>query len=348
VRADRLIAVLLLLQTRGRITVADVARELEISPRTARRDLEALGMAGVPVYSSPGRGGGWSLVGGARTDLSGLTVDESRALFLAAGPATAAPAVQTALRKLLAALPPPLRQGAEAAGSALVVDPAGWGRAPAPEPEHLGALRQAVVDGRQVVLGYAGRTKPPSSREVSPLGLVTKSGVWYLVAGTADGMRTFRVGRVTEVTPTGRAVVRPEGFDLAAAWEESAAAVEARRGQVRVRGLADPEVLPVLRVRLGARLSVGAEGPGSRVEVEVAGPSIGMLVSELAGFGSRLLLVDPPEVRAHLAALAGELRESYGEPDGGRAQARAPSSSQGRGEASQVRKSGTGIGRAMA
>jgi predicted DNA-binding transcriptional regulator YafY len=317
VRADRLIAVLLLLQTRGRITVADVARELEISTRTARRDLEALGLAGVPVYSSSGRGGGWSLVGGARTDLSGLTVEESRALFLAAGPATAAPAVQAALRKLLAALPPPLRQGAEAAGSALVVDPAAWGRAPAPEPEHLGALRQAVVDGHQIVLGYAGRTKPPSSREVSPLGLVTKSGVWYLVAGTADGMRTFRVGRVTEVTPTGRPVVRPEGFDLAAAWEESAAAVEARRGQVRVRGLADPALLPVLRVRLGARLTVGTEDRAGRVEVEVAGPSIGMLVSELAGFGSRLLLMDPPEVRERMATLADELGRLYGEPASG-------------------------------
>src|SRR3954449_12710278 len=94
VRADRLIAVLLLLQTRGRVTVAEVARELEVSSRTARRDLEALGVAGVPVYSSAGRGGGWSLVGGARTDLTGLTVDEARALFLAVGAsASAAPAV---------------------------------------------------------------------------------------------------------------------------------------------------------------------------------------------------------------------------------------------------------------
>src|SRR3954465_15538159 len=110
VRADRLIAVLLLLQTRGRVTVAEVARELEVSSRTARRDLEALGVAGVPVYSSAGRGGGWSLVGGARTDLTGLTVDEARALFLAAGASTAAaPAVQAALRRVLTALPAPLR-----------------------------------------------------------------------------------------------------------------------------------------------------------------------------------------------------------------------------------------------
>jgi predicted DNA-binding transcriptional regulator YafY len=315
VRADRLIAVLLFLQTRGRVTAAEVARELEVSCRTARRDLEALGTAGVPVYSSSGRGGGWSLVGGARTDLSGLTAGEARALFLAAGPATAAtPGVQAALRKLLAALPAPLRQGAEAAGSAVVVDAATWGRASPPEPEHLRALRQAVVDGRQVVLGYAGRAKPPSSRTVSPFGLVTKSGVWYLVAGTDAGVRTFRVGRVTDVTVTGAAVVRPDGFDLATAWEESAAAVEARRARGRVSGLADAALVPLLRTLLGTRLHVGPTDLQGRVEVEVTGHSVGMVVSELAGFGDRLLLLGPPEARRQLAELAEELRRLYGEP----------------------------------
>jgi predicted DNA-binding transcriptional regulator YafY len=318
VRADRLIAVLLLLQTRGRVTAAEVARELEVSSRTARRDLEALGVAGVPVYSAAGRGGGWSLVGGARTDLSGLTIDEARALFLAAGPSTGAtPGVQAALRKLLAALPAPLRKGAEAASAAVVVDAATWGRSPPPEPEHLGVLRQAVLDERQVVLGYAGRTGPPSSRTVSPLGLVTKSGVWYLIAGTEAGIRTFRVGRVTGVTPTDEAVVRPEGFDLAAAWQESSAAVEARRGQTRVRGLARPGLVPLLRVRLGTRLTVGSTDTHNQVEVEVAGPSIDMLVSELAGYGDRVLVVGAAAARSGLAEVAAQLRRAYGETDAG-------------------------------
>jgi predicted DNA-binding transcriptional regulator YafY len=311
-----LIAVLLLLQTRGRITVAEVARELEVSSRTARRDLEALGTAGVPVYSSSGRGGGWSLVGGARTDLSGLNAEEARALFLAAGPATAAtPGVQAALRKLLAALPAPLRPGAEAAGSAVVVDVATWDRASPPEPEHLGVLRRAVVDGRQVVLDYAGRSKPPSSRTVSPLGLVTKSGGWYLVAGTGQGVRTFRVGRVTDVAVTGTAVVRPHGFDLAGAWEETAAAVEARRAQGRVIGRADAALMPFLRSRLGTRLHVGPTDAQGRVEVAVTGPSVDMLVSELAGFGDRLVLVHPPEVRHRLVELAEELHRLYGQSE---------------------------------
>src|SRR4249919_202067 len=113
VRADRLVAVLLILQARGRVTAAQLADELEISERTARRDLEALAMAGVPVYSQAGRGGGWSLVGGARTDLSGLTASEARALFLMAGPSAATPQVKAALRKLVRALPETFRASAE-------------------------------------------------------------------------------------------------------------------------------------------------------------------------------------------------------------------------------------------
>src|SRR6478735_5554257 len=129
-RADRLVATLLLMQSRGRVTAAEVADELEVSVATARRDLEALSAAGVPVYPQAGRGGGWSLVGGARTDLSGLTSTEAQALFLLAGPAASvAPEIRSALRKLVQALPGTFRADAEAAARAVVVDPAGWGEA---------------------------------------------------------------------------------------------------------------------------------------------------------------------------------------------------------------------------
>src|SRR6478609_4584576 len=116
-RADRLVAVLMLLQTRGRVTAGEVAAELEISERTARRDLDALAMAGLPVYSQPGRNGGWELLGGAKTDLSGLNAAEARALFLVAGPSPATPELKAALRKLVRALPEPFR--ADASGAAL-------------------------------------------------------------------------------------------------------------------------------------------------------------------------------------------------------------------------------------
>jgi len=319
VRADRLIATLLLMQARGRVTAAQVASELEVSVRTARRDLEALSSAGVPVYSAPGRGGGWSLVGGARTDLTGLTAGEARALFLAAGSAAAAaPDVQAALRKLLGALPAPLRDSAAAAGQATVVDAASWGRTAPPEPEHLPALQRAVVEGTQVELGYRGRDKPPSSRTVSPLGLVTKAGVWYLVAGTDDGVRTFRVGRVSAVTGTGQPVRRPEGFDLRAAWEASAGEVERRRAGARVRALAEADAVPVLRGWLGPnRVTVGATGPDGRVAVELTGPSARVVAAEVAGFGDRLEVLEPAEAREHLAGLAAELASLYDGAAGG-------------------------------
>jgi predicted DNA-binding transcriptional regulator YafY len=313
VRADRLIAVLLFLQGRGRATAAEVAHSLEISERTARRDLEALALAGVPVYSSPGRGGGWSLVGGARTDLTGLTAGEATSLFLAAGSSTAAaPAVQAAMRKLLGALPATLREGARAAGSAVVVDAASWGRTAPPEPEHLPALQRAVVEGEQVVLGYAGRAKPASTRTVSPLGLVTKAGVWYLVGGTDAGVRTFRVGRVTDVTPTGEPVQRPDGFDLRAAWEASAGEVERRRAEASVQALADPALVPMLRRWLGpAQVAVGEPADDGRIPVELSGPSVHLLAAQFAGFGRRLEITTP-EAWPTLRRVADELRELYG------------------------------------
>jgi len=153
VRADRLVSLLLLMQSRGRVTAAQAAAVLEVSVPTARRDLEALALAGVPVYAQPGRGGGWSLVGGARTDLTGLSADEVSALFLVAGPgATASPAVRSALRKLVRAVPATFRSDAEAAAGAVLVDPRRWGAGPVARPPHLDDLERAVGRSRKACL----------------------------------------------------------------------------------------------------------------------------------------------------------------------------------------------------
>lgn len=217
-RADRLLAALLFLQARGRVTVAELATELEVSQRTARRDMEALVAAGVPVYSQRGRGGGWTLVGGARTDLTGLTAGEVRALFLAAGPSSVAPDVRSALRKLMQAVPAPLRADAEAAARARVVDVDWSGTAEAASGPHRDAVERAVLDGVQIRLGYAATGRPVRQWTVHPLGLASRSGVWYLVAGTGAGLRTYRLSRVTSVEATRDPVERPDGFDLATAW----------------------------------------------------------------------------------------------------------------------------------
>jgi predicted DNA-binding transcriptional regulator YafY len=323
VRADRLVATLLLLQARGRVTAAEVADELEISVRTARRDLEALAISGVPVYSQAGRGGGWSLVGGARTDLSGLTAAEARTLFLVAGPqAAVTPDAKAALRKLVQALPETFRADAEAAASAIVLDPAGWGHTAAKPPPHLDELQRAVVEGVQVELGYADRTRTVSERTVHPLGLVAKGQVWYLVADTEAGLRTFRVGRVRSVVPNGRPVVRPDGFDLSTTWDEIVTRMDEQRATHRTTIRVEARAIPWLRGAFGTRLvvpdQVGHSSPSSHgdgetrwLEAEVRGYAPEATASELVGFGRHVEVLSPPEVRAALATLGADLVARY-------------------------------------
>ncbi len=312
-RADRLVAILMLLQTRGQVTAAEVAVELEVSERTARRDLDALGMAGVPVYSKQGRGGGYQLVGGARTDLSGLNANETRALFLVAGAASATPEVKAALRKLVRALPETFRDEAEAASSAIVVDPTAWGHASAikPPPPHLDVLQQAVISGEQVRLGYVARDRSPSTRVVHPLGLAAKGQVWYLIADTEAGQRTFRIDRVTSVEGTGEPVVRPKGFDLARSWALVRDEINSRHVSCWARGTAAPEVVPMLRMALANRVRIGPAGNDGRVEIEAGGASALSLAVEIAGFGHRIELTEPAEVCAHLVRIGRELADLY-------------------------------------
>src|SRR5688500_8933112 len=212
-RADRLVSSVLLMQSRGRVTAAELAAELEFSVATARRDLEALSAAGIPVYPQPGRGGGWQLVGGARTDLSGLTAAEAQALFLLAGPAAStAPEVKSALRKLVGALPSTFRADAEAAADAVLIDSARWCESGREPPALVRELQTAVVRRRKVRLSYGGRSGPPSQRLVEPWGLVDKDDVWYLIAGTPKGQRTFRVDRIADAVLTDEPAERPNDF----------------------------------------------------------------------------------------------------------------------------------------
>src|SRR3954452_20226365 len=306
-----------MLQSRERVTAAEVAAELEVSERTARRDLEALSMAGIPVYPQPGRGGGWALLGGARTDLSGLKADEVRALFTVAGPAAAAtPELKAALRKLIRALPEPFRAGAETVAASVVIDPGGWGQRRQPyRPPMLDPLQDAVAAGEQVRLGYADRAGNATTRIVHPLGLAMKGTVWYLVAGTDAGLRTFRVGRVTSVERTGEPAERPDGVDLEATWREIAARVDEMRTPYRVQALVEVDVLPILRWIFERQL-VEADPqpddcPTGWVAVSIGGHHVEQVAGQLAGFGSQVRVTGPDEAREHLARLGAELVESY-------------------------------------
>ncbi|HEX2575657.1 MAG TPA: YafY family protein [Aquihabitans sp.] len=314
-RADRLVAILLLLQARGQVTASEVAEELEVSERTARRDLDALGVAGLPIYSVQGRNGGWRLAGGGTTDLSGLTAHEARALFLVAGPSSSAtPEVRAALRKLVRALPESFRRDAEAASGAVVVDPAGWDGptgVSAPTPPLLDAVQQAVISGTQVTLGYVARDQATTARTIHPLGLATKGVHWYLVADTAAGMRLFRVDRMTSVEPTGEPVVRPDGFDLAEAWRMITGRIDELRTPVQARASVDADLVHWARVAFGIRLQIGPPDGDGRVTIEVRGHSHESLARELAPFGGGVLVHEPAEVRAFLGAMGRALADAH-------------------------------------
>ncbi|GAA0401038.1 WYL domain-containing protein [Microbispora corallina] len=314
-RADRLVAVLLLMQTRGRVTAAELAEELEVSVATARRDLEALSAAGVPVYPQPGRGGGWSLVGGARTDLTGLSAAEARALFLLLGPATAvSDEVRSALRKLLRALPPTFRADAEAAAGATMVDPAGWGERDRPRPGLVALLETAVIRRRRVRLAYVDDAGRQSERLVDPWGLVDKDGVWYLVAGTDRGRRTFRVDRVAGAEPTDLPAERPEDFALGAAWRQVVGEVEERRSGTWATVLIGARFAPILRDRFGRHFRFEGELADGRVRVRVAAPAPLDLARTLAGWGAMIEVVEPGTVRDELARIGAELTARYSSP----------------------------------
>ena len=317
-RADRLVAVLLLLQQRGKVTAAEVATELEVSERTARRDLEALGIAGLPVYALQGRGGGWRLAGGGTTDLSGLTAAETRALFALAGPRAATPEVKAALRKLVRALPEPLRDRALAASDRVVIDPSGWDRRTGSRPPaQLDIVERATIDGEQLRIAYVARDGTATDRVVHPLGLAAKGSTWYLFAQTDAGQRAFRVGRIAAARPTGEPVERPDDFDLGETWARFLDEVDEMRTPLVATGRAAPDIVPVLRTVLGTRLQVGAPSPDVAdgwVDIVVRGHRVESLTAEIAGFARYLEIIDPAEVRDALAEVGRSLVTTYRDP----------------------------------
>lgn len=311
-RADRLVATLLVMQARGRVTAAELAGELEVSVATARRDLEALSAAGVPVYPQPGRGGGWSLLGGARTDLSGLTAPEARALFLLLGPAaTLDPQARSALRKLVHALPATFRADAQAAATAVVTDPARWGEHTRERPALVEMLQTAVVARRKIRLVYATRAGERTQRLVDPWGLADKDDIWYLVAGTNDGQRTFRIDRVIDAVMSDLDAERPADFELSLAWQRVVDEVEHHRSLVSATVLISAELLPVLRTQFGRHCAVDSPLDDGRIRVRLSAPMPVMIAEHIAGWGAHVEVLEPTSVRTELARIGTELTQRY-------------------------------------
>ncbi|MCA2181170.1 WYL domain-containing protein [Nonomuraea glycinis] len=312
------------MQARGRVTAAELADELEVSVATARRDLGALSAAGIPVYPQPGRGGGWSLLGGARTDLSGLSATEAQALFLLVGPAAAVSGeAKAALRKLLRALPPTFRADAEAAAGATMIDPTRWGERDRRRPEMVDLLQAAVIRQCKVRLTYTNSTRERTERLVDPWGLVDKDDIWYLLAGTERGQRTFRVDRIITADPTDQPAERPDNFTLHGAWQHVVNEVEQRRSRIWATVLIEARFVPVLRTQFGRHCRTDAELDHGRARVHLAAPTPLDIARNLAGWGAMIEVIEPPSVQAELARIGAELTARYtgghgptGEPNG--------------------------------
>ncbi|MBB5934398.1 helix-turn-helix transcriptional regulator [Streptomyces zagrosensis] len=239
-KSDRLLSILLLLQTRTRVPAAELADRLEVSVRTIYRDVESLSAAGVPVYAERGRHGGIALLPGYRTDVTGLTSHEARALFVLTAPGAHSAlgldgALGSALRKVMAALPAPHRPTAELTSRRILIDPDRWMTGPRPAVD-LDVLETAVFTDRRLRIRYrhSGATRP-RAYTVDPYGLVAKAGTWYLVADRGGEPRLFRADRIAAATVTDEPVRRRAGTELADVWEALRREVEERPVAVRVR-----------------------------------------------------------------------------------------------------------------
>lgn len=318
-RSDRLLSILLLLQTHGQLSASDLAGRLEVSVRTVMRDIEALSAAGVPVYTVRGPYGGVALLPGYRTDVTGLTADESRALFvLMSGSAHAdlglGQALGSALRKIMAALPAPHRPDADLTSRRVLIDPTRWRGAPGsdhPAPD-LTALQEAVFSDRRLRLRYRhGRDNRLRTYTLDPYGLVNKAGVWYLVADHDGEPRLFRADRAQSATVLAEAARRREGLELAEVWEVLRRSIDDVPAPLVVTARVRDEVLAMfLRVHAADLCELAPATPTPHTPDEPGWTRVGLRFRSFLGaqpllaFGPDVEVLTPDELRHALAATA--------------------------------------------
>jgi predicted DNA-binding transcriptional regulator YafY len=317
--ASRLLSLLMLLQSRGRMSAPALARQLEVSVRTVYRDIDSLSAAGVPVYGDAGRNGGYQLRDGWRTQLTGLTAGEARALFIAGlpGPAKAlglGEAAASAHLKLMAALPGDWQADAERVGSRFHLDPVDWFRDAAPA-DHLRAVAQAVWSEQRLRMRYESWTEV-AEREIEPLGLVLKAGAWYVVGRRGRVARTYRLSNMHEVQVLAQRFKRPRAFDLAAYWEDATLRFEegvyrdfatlraSAAGLKRLQGFS-----PV--VAQAVQRTAAAPDANGWVTVTVPIESIEHAAREMLRLGAEAEVLAPRELRERLRSAAQALLALY-------------------------------------
>jgi predicted DNA-binding transcriptional regulator YafY len=310
-RASRLLSLLLLLQTRGRMTAQQLANELEVSVRTVYRDVEALSAAGVPLYGDAGHGGGYQLLGGYRTRLTGLTAAEAEALFLSGLPGPAAElglgsVLAAATLKLRAALPASLRENADRLSERFYLDAPGWYRCPEDVP-YLPVVASAVWD-RQVIQVTYQRWKEPTevTRRLEPHGLVLKAGIWYVVARGDGAMRTYRVDQIVTATPCDCGFAAEPGFELVSYWHTYLADFHRQlytgRAVIRLSGEGVRRMRHLLSAAaVTAVETVGVADADGWVRARVPIESADLALADFLRFGPDIEVLEPAELREQAA-----------------------------------------------
>ncbi|GAA3730337.1 YafY family protein [Plantactinospora mayteni] len=317
-RADRLLSIALLLQSRGRLTARQLAGELEVSVRTIYRDVLALGTAGIPVY---GDANGYQLVDGYQTQLTGLTADEAQGLALTGLPGAAADlglaeAVAAAQLKLAAALPAALRERADRMRQVFHLDAPGWYH-DGDSADHLAAVADAVWRQRVVTVRYENWTRVVD-RRLEPYGLVLKAGKWYLVARADRDLRTFRVNHIRQLSVLAERFDRPAEFDLAAYWRAQILEFRTRLHRAEALARFAPGVLDQLPHLSGSAVADAvAEGerqPDGWVLARVPIESDSHAERQFLRLGAEVEVLEPESLRQRLAATVSGLATLYAAP----------------------------------
>ncbi|AKU14854.1 helix-turn-helix transcriptional regulator [Luteipulveratus mongoliensis] len=320
-RSSRLVSILLLLQNRGRLSAGALAAELEVSVRTIYRDIDALLAAGVPVYADQGRTGGYQLVDGYRTRLTGLTASEAESLFMVGLPAAASAlgfgqSAASAEQKLLAALSPDQRLRASVLRDRFHLDLPAWYAPPADLP-FLAPLAAAVIASQVVTVTYRRWEEPREvPRTLSPLGLVMKNGVWYVVALASSGSpRTYRVSNVLDLDASGETFERPDSFDLAGYWATQVASWDKRRFTSTTTVRLSPALVSRLPDLSDPLLAAAAAGvvpdDDGWVTVDVPIESVSNAAHHLLRYAGDVEVLSPPELREELISRAQQVVALY-------------------------------------
>ena len=320
-RADRLLSLLMLLQHRGRMTARTLATELEVSERTIYRDIDALSAAGVPVYAERGRDGGFALVEKYRTDLTGLSRDQVRALFTLSIPTPLSDLgldreLKAALLKLAAALPDAHREDESWMRRRFHLDSSGWHRGQESVP-HLRTIQQAVWHDCRLSLSYRLPFGPEIEHEVEPYALVAKAGVWYLVCARKGRMDVHRVADLVDVSVIEESFERPTAFELASFWRKWCIAYEALRSDYAVRLRVAPGFVPELSRHLGSGAQIDSHPEGKPdaegwVTLELSFRSFEAARAQLLAFGRGVEVLGPPALRLSVADFARQTADLYG------------------------------------